>query len=177
MIDQRNVFMKPQHLSIPDIREYQLAGLFDNATRDPYESGACLFEPSVCTDCSAVYDDGRWQWLIPPADAHRIRCRACRRIRDKVPAGYVSINGRFAKEYREELQLLIQIAERRAKSEYPMQRIISIEEQGTGLVIGTSDLHLAGKIGEALHQAYQGKLDFEYSEAEYVLWVRWQRWN
>jgi len=38
-----------------------------------------------------------------------------------------------------------------------------------------SDPHLARDVGEALHSAYQGDLDYHYQEGEFLLRVSWQR--
>ena len=47
-----------------------------------------------------------------------------------------------------------------------------ISEDG-GLVITTADIHLPRRIGEALHHAYQGTLDFHYEDEAYSLQVNW----
>lgn len=93
------------------------------------------------------------------------------------PAGYVSIEGRFAWEYHNELILLVQHTERRAKADDPMQRIMSIDGNADSMKIATTDIRLARAIGETLHEAYKGDLDFHYDEDEYTLRVRWQRWT
>lgn len=144
-------------------------------TDDPYHQREKLPEPSVCGDCGAVYHDGRWQWLLQAANAHKTQCPACRRIHEKLPAGHVSIEGQFAQEHSDEIRSLIRNVEAREKSEHPLQRIMSIEETDGNLLITTTDIHLARDIGEALHHAYKGDLDFHYNKAEYLLRVRWQR--
>ena len=168
---------RPSPCSFRDGQQLESLDEFDATFHDPYQLRERLSEPSVCTDCHAVYDDGCWQWMTSPAGAFQIRCPACKRVRDGAPAGFVTIEGRFAKEYRNELQLLIQNIEQRARSTQPMQRIISVEEQPDGLTVATTDIHLARKIGEALHDTYKGNLDFHYNETNYLLRVRWQRWN
>ena len=61
------------------------------------------------------------------------------------------------------------------KGEHPMHRIIDIQDQKDGLEITTTDIHLPRRIGEALHNAYRGDLDFHYDEEEYRLRVSWRR--
>jgi NMD protein affecting ribosome stability and mRNA decay len=168
--------MTATHSSVPICFFAQPFALPDEEVHDPYQICSSLYEPSVCGDCKAVYLEGRWQWTTSPVNAHRIRCPACRRIHDKLAAGHVSIEGRFAREYRDELRLLAQTLETRMKLQHPMQRIMSIEEQPDGLLITTTDVHLARSIGEALNRAYKGNLDFHYNETKYLLRVRWQRW-
>jgi hypothetical protein len=65
--------------------------------------------------------------------------------------------------------------EARAKAEHPLERIMGIEDQESGILITTTDIHLARRIGEALHHAYHGELDFRYAEEGSILRVRWER--
>ncbi|MDP3844390.1 MAG: BCAM0308 family protein [Oxalobacteraceae bacterium] len=146
-----------------------------DTTDDPYQQQEKLPEPSVCSDCGAAYHEGRWQWTVPTADAHKTQCPACKRIHEKLPAGYVSIDGQYAQEHSDEVRNLIRNVEAREKSEHPLQRIMSIEESPGNLLITTTDIHLARGIGEALHHAYKGDLDFHYNKAEYLLRVHWKR--
>ena len=149
--------------------------ILDDPIYDPYQDRSKLSEPSVCSDCGAVYREGCWQWIASPVHALHIRCPACRRIHEKIPAGYVSIEGQFAHTHREELLNLIRQLEIYEKAQNPLQRIMSIVEHGEKLAVTTTDIHLAHGIGEALHDAYQGVLDLNYTDAEYLLRVRWQR--
>jgi hypothetical protein len=41
--------------------------------------------------------------------------------------------------------------------------------------ITTTDIHLARGIGEALHHAYQGELEYHYHEKDNLLRVVWTR--
>ncbi len=148
--------------------------VLDDPSHDPYQDREKLAEPSVCADCGAVFHEGRWQWAPVPAHAHQAHCTACRRIHDKFPAGYVSIEGAFAQAHREELVNLARNLEAREKAEHPLQRIMAIEDQDDHMMITTTDIHLARAIGEALHHAYKGELDYQYNREEYLLRVRWK---
>ncbi len=149
--------------------------VFDDPIADPYQDPASLFERSACIDCGAVYLDDRWQWITPPVHALQTRCPACRRIHDKIPAAYVSIEGQFAHEHRQELLEFIRNLETAEKAEHPLQRIMAIEEHGDKLIVTTTDIHLARGIGEALQDVYHGTLDFNHTDAEYLLRVSWLR--
>ena len=50
---------------------------------------------------------------------------------------------------------------------------MDIKEEGGGIVITTTDIHLPRRIGEALHHAYHGDLDFHYIKESYLIRVRW----
>lgn len=149
--------------------------IFDGPVHDPYQDREKLSEPAVCSDCGAVYHDGRWQWITLPANALQARCTACLRIHENMPAGYVSIEGQFAFQHRAELLSLIRNLETREKAEHPLQRIMDIDDQDNKLLITTTDIHLAHGIGQALQHAYKGTLDSDYNKEEYLLRVRWQR--
>ena len=143
---------------------------------DPYHARKKLGEPTACPDCGAIYQGGRWQWGQATAGAEQHRCPACQRIRDRCPAGLLTISGDFLAEHREEINHLIRNVEQREKSEHALKRIVDMEEQADGALLVTfTDPHLARAIGEALHSAYKGDLDFHYQEGEFLLRVSWRR--
>jgi hypothetical protein len=158
----------------PAFRPGRHLEMFDDGN-DPYAQREKLSEPAVCSDCGAVYHQGRWQWLLAPPGALPVRCAACRRILEKMPAGYVAIGGAFARDHREELLQLVRNLEAKEKAEHPLQRIMAIDEHDDGLMISTTDIHLARGIGEALQHAYKGTLDYHFVPDEYLLRVRWER--
>ena len=122
-----------------------------------------------------MYRDGRWRWGSPPADAKRVLCPACQRIRDGYPAGRVSLSGDFVGEHREELVGLIRGVEERESKEHPLKRIMEIAESEDGLTVTTADSGLSRNIGDALERAYAGELDYEYPDDGDLLRVRWVR--
>ena len=82
---------------------------------DSYKAKGKLSEPTVCPDCGAVYQAGRWQWLAKPKDAHQTTCPACHRVRDHFPAGYVNVAGEFFAKHEAEIMQLISIVKRRKR--------------------------------------------------------------
>jgi hypothetical protein len=143
---------------------------------DAYGIRGKLPDPTACTSCGAIYRDGRWAWGAAPADAHRTRCPACRRIEDDYPAGLVTISGEFAAAHAEEIRNLIRNVEEREKQEHALKRVMSIGDDAEGrVVVKTTDARLARGIGEALSHAYRGELDYRMSGAENVLRVEWKR--
>ncbi|MEA5096927.1 MAG: BCAM0308 family protein [Burkholderiaceae bacterium] len=153
-------------------QNYQLMG---EVVRDPLQEREKMVEPVVCKNCQAVFRKGRWQWLTPPNNAHQGQCPACKRIQQKMPAGYVTIEGTFALEHRDELLQLIHHLENHEKAEHPLKRIMGIEQRDDGLLVTTTDIHLAHGIGEALSHAYKGELESNFNEADYLLRVHWRR--
>ncbi|HEY8707664.1 MAG TPA: BCAM0308 family protein [Burkholderiaceae bacterium] len=142
---------------------------------DAYRADHKPPEPTVCPQCRATYHAGRWQWTASPAGADEALCPACRRIRDGFPAGYVTIEGEFFGQHRDELMRLIEHRAEHVKAEHPLQRIMAIDGSAGGVLVTTTDMHLARGIGEALHHAYQGELKFQYEDAQNLLRVHWKR--
>jgi NMD protein affecting ribosome stability and mRNA decay len=142
---------------------------------DPYKAREKHPEPTVCPDCQAVYRDGRWQWVDGPFGVPRTLCPACQRIRDGYPAGYVTLRGEFLGEHRVEILSLARNLEERERVDHPLKRIMEIREEEDALVITTTDMHLARLVGESIHRAYQGEIDYRYSKEGSVLRVGWIR--
>ena len=143
---------------------------------DTYGLRGKLPDSTACPSCGAVYRSGRWTWGPPPAQAHRTLCPACRRSEDGYPAGLVVVEGEFVKAHREEISALARHVEEREKREHPLKRIMRVEEPAAGrLEIATTDARLARGIGEALHHAYQGDLDYQTRDAETLFRVSWRR--
>jgi hypothetical protein len=150
--------------------------LIQERFHDPYKARHKLSEPTVCPACGAVYRQGRWQWSeFRPDAAECEACQACRRIRDRCPAGVVTLNGDFVRRHRDDLLGLIRHHEEVETKEHPLHRIIGIEERPDAIVINTTDIHTPRRIGEALRSAYKGELDFHYEEENYFIRVGWRR--
>ena len=149
--------------------------IFQERVHDAYEAQAKLPSPTVCEQCGAVYSEGRWQWQPRPEGAHTATCPACHRIHDDLPAGFVSIDGDFFDAHHAEIVELVRNVEKRQKSEHPLQRIMHVAEKDGGVLVTTTDIHLAHGIGQALTHAYKGELESHYNEGEKLLRVTWNR--
>ncbi|MDP1997050.1 MAG: BCAM0308 family protein [Gallionella sp.] len=149
--------------------------LLQEAEHDTYRTKGKLPEPTVCPGCGAVFHAGRWQWLDKPKDAHQTNCPACHRVHDRFPAGYVSLAGDFLAAHEQEILQLIRHHEAQEKKNHPLQRIMAIEKTEHGTLVTTTDIHLARGIGDAVHHAYQGELEFHYNPEQNLLRVSWSR--
>lgn len=148
------------------IQEYQ---------HDTYKLRGKLTEPTVCTECGALFHKGRWTCGAKPADADEIICPACMRIRDKYPKGLVTLKGSFKDDQQEQVTGVVKNVEDTEKDEHPLSRIMSIERRPEGLVISTTDSHLPRRIGEALKHAYHGELELHYDKEEDFVRVTWTK--
>ncbi len=140
--------------------------LIQEHRHDPYASRGKPAEPAVCPDCGAVFHDGRWRWGTAPAGASAQLCPACRRVRDEYPAGVVLVGGDFSAAERDETLRLVEHEATAESAEHPLERLMKIEDEDGSLVITTTSVHLARRIGEALQRAHRGRLDLRYSEGE-----------
>lgn len=147
---------------------------FESSTQDPYSTRRKLRSLTVCPDCHAVFEKGHWRWRNSwPNSALEQACPACRRIRDRYPAGWLTLKGPFVKANRQEIIDIARNAQDRESAEHPLNRIMRIEDTREGLLITTTDIHLPRLIGEALCRAHKGQLRLRYDAQGYAVRVEW----
>ena len=149
--------------------------LIQEKLHDTYQERDKWPASTVCTECGALFVNGRWSWQKSPEKSHEVRCPACRRIADHYPAGYVEIKGAFFEEHHAEILNLIRNIAAQEKDEHPLERIMEITDNKTYTLATTTGVHLARRIGEALSHAYKGELSVQYADAEQSIRVYWQR--
>jgi hypothetical protein len=149
--------------------------IFDDQRHDPYQTKAKFAGPVRCSDCGVVYQDGRWQRVSAPEGSDAGLCPACRRIRDKLPAGQVLLDGPFVPAHREELLRIARNEASHEESEHPLHRIMQVDERDDAIAIATTDIHLPQRIGEAVKRACRGELEVRYGSDEYSVRVHWRR--
>ena len=142
---------------------------------DSYRDEAHQGGPATCPRCRASYLRGRWCWAPAPADAERMTCPACHRIEDNFPGGYVTLRGPFFAQHRDEILQLVMARSERAWGEHPLQRIIGMQDVERGVLVTTTDAHLARGIGVALRDAFKGELDLAFSKDENLVRATWAR--
>ena len=147
----------------------------EDVAHDPYHARSKPAEPAVCPQCGLIYHKGRWQRAARPEKANEHLCPACHRVNDRAPAGYITLSGPYVGAHGEELQRLIRNEEAREAQDHPLQRIMQIESAQGVLTVTTTDVHLARRIGDALHGAFQGELTVKYNPDEYLVRVSWTR--
>lgn len=165
----RRMHKDPSHVSRQDrlVREHE---------HDTYRQRRKPREPTACPDCGAIFRDGRWQWATEERNAVRtLRCPACARISDGVPAAFLTLTGRFLYEHRDEILSVMRNRAEHEGREHPLQRIMAIETAPGRIEATFTDAHLARGIGEALRHAYKGDLAYRYADGETLLRVSWHR--
>lgn len=159
-------------------QQSQKSKLFKTSTHDPYCSQR-VEGSAICPQCDAVYQAGNWTWKHPENtvihDAQTVTCPACRRIEDNMPAGTLTLSGSFLLKHRNEIINLIKNTEKKEKAEHALERIIGLTDSAAALIVTTTGIHLANRLGHALEAAFKGNSDYRYGDDKYGLSVNWTR--
>lgn len=99
---------------------------------DRYQRQQKLDDDTIRPQCSAVYHKGRWQWGARPQNSHEAPCPACRRIKDKFPAGVIELRGALEPQQKEEIVRLARHQEETEKSEHPLNALSTSRRMLTG---------------------------------------------
>jgi NMD protein affecting ribosome stability and mRNA decay len=164
--------MKSERGGFRMIRREQL---LQELVHDSYRPAKKLKGATVCPQCGLVFGNGRWTRDAAPDGARKQRCPACQRANDRFPAGYVTLEGPFLREHREEITRLVRNCEAKENAEHPLERILSVSPSVEGVEVTTTGTHLAREIAERVHDAYKGELQLNYSREDHLLRARWRR--
>jgi NMD protein affecting ribosome stability and mRNA decay len=149
--------------------------LMQGKAPDAYRRGAKLPEPARCRDCGAVYRRGRWTWGSAGEAPRPVRCPACARIREQMPAGYVRLSGAYLEANRVDIVHRLRRCEAAESRSHPLQRIMAVAREDGGLMVTTTDSHLARRLGEALVKSFKGATEYRYAREDNLLRVSWRR--
>ena len=142
---------------------------------DPYRLD--IPDKSYCTQCGLGYVNRSWKFDVDKSKMkHKIVCPACRKINDKYFLGILTIKGAFLNEHKDEILSLIHNEEKKHRSKNALQRIgeTSYEKDGS-IIISTTNVRLAYRIGRALYKAYRGILTIKWSGNNIFIRVYWTR--
>jgi len=141
----------------------------------------CLAENTVCTRCGSVYSAGRW-YLKDQAPkmeagipAQEAVCPACRKQKDKVPGGVLTLSGAFIPRHKDDILNLIRRESDRAQGVNPLERIMSLEHGPEEITVTTTNEKLAQRIGRAVHKAYSGTIEYHFGQDNKLARVNWRR--
>ncbi|MFH1851919.1 MAG: BCAM0308 family protein [Candidatus Neomarinimicrobiota bacterium] len=149
--------------------------LLKQKRHDVYQEQGKLPDPTGCSDCGAVFTNGRWTWKEVPPMANTVICPACRRMKEQVPSGHIEIKGAFFNDHRQEILNLVNNVEKQEKGEHPQERIMKINDRGDNILVTTTGIHIARRIGESLARSYKGEHSFQYLKNEKQILVTWER--
>ena len=108
------------------------------------------------------------------------RERSTRRAREdgdrhRLPAGYVTLKGGFAREHREAIVAIVRGCEAREKTGDALRRIMAIEDVAAGILVTTTDAYFARGIAVTLRAAFGGTMRARFAGDENVLRAVWER--
>ncbi|AOJ08155.1 BCAM0308 family protein [Burkholderia mayonis] len=142
---------------------------------DSYGAPARLKSGMGCSECGALYDDGRWTWHAAAGALAQIACPACRRIREHAPAGELVLEGGYFARHRDDIVALLRHRAGDERNDRPLERILSIDALPARTVVRTTGSHLVHRLSEALVHTHRGDLAIDYREGEDVLRAHWMR--
>jgi NMD protein affecting ribosome stability and mRNA decay len=154
--------------------------LIKEKIHDPYDEGRKYPDGVSCPGCHAIYESGHWIWSKEMENrefggGEQYLCPACRRIRDKYPAGVLFLEGEYLSRRRDEILNLVNhvVEEEGVKS--PLRKVIARDERRGSIVIHLTDDHLARHLGEVIHRAHKGDLKIKYGDQTRFVRVYWSR--
>jgi hypothetical protein len=149
--------------------------LIQDKRKDVYMKTITPKASMVCSNCGAIFSNGKWTWKELLSTSKETICPACKRINDNYPAGFVEIKGSFYSGHEEEISNLIMNTEKLEKKERPLERIMMFKPGKSMATLTTTGIHIARRIGEALSRSYQGNFSFQYLDGEKSIRVFWER--
>jgi NMD protein affecting ribosome stability and mRNA decay len=162
-------------------RTYGVAFKKKLATTDPYLPRGARGQIAVCEGCLSVYRNKRWYAETALTEAYRagaakVVCPACLKIRDDFPGGIVTLRGGYVLAHKRDILKLVKNEEERARGFNPLERVMSIRENGHGgIVISTTNEKLAQRLGRAIKKAFHGEVTYQWSHDNKLARVEWLR--
>lgn len=151
----------------------------EHSKKEEQEYGAGKKDFVVCSDCNAVYYQKSWKHGF--SDYKHLNenkqvgfeiCPACQMIKDGKYEGSIVLENVSA-EHKEEILRNIKNTGGRAYKRDPMDRVISIKENGGNIEVLTTENQLARIIARQVGRAYKNtKVDIEWSKEESVARIK-----
>jgi hypothetical protein len=164
-------------------RGYKLSYKKKAASADSYLPRGAMQKTSVCGECHSVYKNKRWyadpdlyEVTRKKAGSRETVCPACLKIRDNFPGGILTLKGSYVVSHKQELMNLIKNEEERARAFNPLERIMTVQENGFGkLVVSTTNEKLAQRLGRSIKKAFHGEVSYNWSHDNKLVRVEWER--
>ena len=142
---------------------------------DPYRVE--LEDGSYCTECGISYINKNWKLnALEKYKKKAIICPACKKIKENYYLGILELKGSFLQEHKEEIRNILKNEEERQRAKNALPRIGKIEETEDGkLIVYTTSVRLAYRLGKAVYNACKGDLTIKWSDGEHFTRVYWNR--
>lgn len=130
-------------------------------------------EGVVCRTCGVVQSKGNWSWgSKPEGQSKKVFCPACTRVRERYPAGTLTIPAELRGKG-DEVARLVRNLEQGEREEHPLERVMEIVEEDGALVITTTGVHLARLAAHRLAKHFHRKPRIRYADSEDLVHVDW----
>ena len=151
-----------------------------SVSRDPYLPWGGSRKIAACKRCGAIYRHKRWSLqnsaaLFRGGPIRSVVCPACRKISDGFPSGIVTLRGEFLKKHKDQILQRARNEETRAVRVNPLERIISIKNQGDSVEIKTTSERFAQRIGREIQRAFKGRTTYRWGGEDKMIRVDWHR--
>jgi NMD protein affecting ribosome stability and mRNA decay len=160
-------------------RSYGMSFKKQLPTKDSYLPRGASAKEAVCEGCRAVYRNKRWYAGTaagPKAGTATVVCPACLKMRDDFPGGIVTLKGAYVLAHKSDILRLVKNEEERARGFNPLERVMSIRENGRGgIMISTTNEKLAQRLGRAIKKAFHGTVAYGWSHDNKLVRVEWTR--
>jgi NMD protein affecting ribosome stability and mRNA decay len=157
-----------------------------DSEKDSYLLKIAPGDMAECRGCAAVYHGKRWYLR---ADMEKLKktkglvakkllkvlCPACQKKSDHFAGGFVTLEGNFLKEHKDEIMNLIKNKETLAMRHNPLDRIMSMDATRGRLEITTTTEKLAQRIGQILEKTFGGDVEYKWSSDVKLARVHWKR--
>jgi hypothetical protein len=143
----------------------------DDPYRAEFEDGSC------CSECGIVYVNKNWKLYAPQSLKKKtVICPACKKIKEQYYLGILELKGAFLQEHKQEIMNILKNEEERQRAKNALPRIGKIEESDGGkLIVYTTSVRLAYRLGKAVYNACKGDLTIKWSDGEHFTRVYWNR--
>lgn len=149
---------------------------------DPFVPGKGLKDPSLCKHCHNYFHDNRWsndtqayEQLKERTDVHWVVCPSCRKAREGVVEGVLTLRGSYLWKHENEIRRLLENEKDKMTARNPLERIVRMEREEDQLIVETTEKRLVEQLGRALQRAHRGEFDIQWSGCPEVCRVSWER--
>jgi hypothetical protein len=101
-------------------------------------------------------------------------CPACRQVAKGESHGRVLLRGIFVRLHEDAVRRRIANVASRAAFTQPERQVVSVSDDGSGLVVDTTSQKLAHRLAHELRKAFGGRVQYHWADRDGSLLAIWQ---